>query len=227
MCWIPTRTGGGEIVLEHYGSVWFFHVICVLPPKVQVTSICFHVCSFSFDAGYPVFLCLWEGEYCFPMISPNDPISCICTLIYFTWHVSVHAHVPFWYVFPCAFVCVSWKTCTLNTEEEEKKNNQFCSSLGSVTKVIPRFYQWAKVPVAMETLMNENGPCNRGDGVNEELPHQSDPVCDSRCCLETDFWIASSAAALFSPSEASSLPSVFLSPFLSLSLPVVLLLYLL
>lgn len=45
------------------------------------------------------------------------------------------------------------------------------------------------VPVSMETLMNEKGPSNRGDGVNEELPHWPDTVCDGGWCLEIEFFI--------------------------------------
>lgn len=37
--------------------------------------------------------------------------------------------------------------------------------------------------------MNEKGASNRGDGVYEELPHQSDNAHDGRCCLVTGFWI--------------------------------------
>ena len=94
----------------------------------------------------------------------------------------------------CVLVRVSCKAFTLKKEERRKKSNQSGSSLGLVTKVIQRFYQWAKVPVAMETLMNEKGLSNRGDGVNEELPHRSDTICDGGSCLETEFWIASSSS---------------------------------
>lgn len=37
--------------------------------------------------------------------------------------------------------------------------------------------------------MNEKGPSNRGDSVNEELPHRLDTVCDGGCCLEIEFFI--------------------------------------
>lgn len=93
-------------------------------------------------------------------------------------------------VFVCMWVHCLWKLWyTYNKERRrKKKDNQLGSSLGPVAKVIQRFYQWAKVPVAMETLMNEKGPCNRGDDVNEELPHLLDNVCDGGCCLETEFF---------------------------------------
>ena len=115
---------------------------------------------------------------------------CVCA---FAVYVSSFACV--WCACTCVFcLCDSWYICIKERREEPKKtpqkNNQSGSSLGPVTKVIQRFYQWAKVPVAMETLMNEKGPSNRGDGVNEELPHRPDTVCDGGCCLETEIFIS-------------------------------------
>lgn len=39
--------------------------------------------------------------------------------------------------------------------------------------------------------MNEKGPSNRGDGVNEELPHRPDTVCDDRCCVDAEMSLLS------------------------------------
>lgn len=36
--------------------------------------------------------------------------------------------------------------------------------------------------------MDEKGSSNRGDDVNEELPHTPDTAGDGRCCLETEFF---------------------------------------
>lgn len=42
--------------------------------------------------------------------------------------------------------------------------------------------------------MRGKGPSNRGDGVNEELPHRPDTVCDGRRFLET---VRHSSAVIF------------------------------
>lgn len=190
--------------------MWFSLIICV--PLHTVQCVCVYMCVclvYVYKMNYRQDLCPWQF---FPLVIPNDllssvhtwiklfplsmfdlqlvPVCCadVCALLYlllsFYFCVCVHTHV---------FVCVSRDTFTLKRDvrrkKKQKKNNQSGSSLGPVTKVIQRFYQWAKVPVAMETLMNEKRPSNRGDGVNEELPHRPDTVCDGGCFLETEIFI--------------------------------------
>lgn len=55
--------------------------------------------------------------------------------------------------------------------------------------------------------MNEKGPSNCGDGVNEELPHRPDTVCDGGCCLEIfrTVIILPSSSVLLSSSSSSLL----------------------
>lgn len=95
-------------------------------------------------------------------------------------------HQPFWCMFVCAFVinvpsshiqscmCV---LCQRNVHLHQQKRWGGKKTINQAPPLalLPRwyrFYQWAKVSVSMETLMNEEGPGNPGDRVNEELPHR-------------------------------------------------------
>lgn len=144
-----------------------------------------------FSIGYsqwPTFQCAYvnkiiPSQYVWSPPSAHSPSRCLCPCVCVRERVCFcHPCFPF-----VCFVCTfTLKRDARRKKERKKKKNQSGSSLGPVAKVIPRFYQWAKVPVAMETLMNERGPGNRGDGVNEELPHRPDTVRDGRCCSESE-----------------------------------------
>lgn len=196
MCWCPMRAGRwGDCVIAILLNVFLLNQLC----SSAFTAGAF-TCVCAFSSSVKMYcrqhLCPWQGRNCFPLVIPNDLLSSVHMWIkLFSLNmfdlqpapvccadvcVSVCAPVicvsfSCICVYVCVCLCELWYIYIIERREEEK-NNQSGSSLGPVTKVIQRFYQWAKVPVAMETLMNEKGPSNRGDGVNEELPHRLDTV---------------------------------------------------
>lgn len=199
MCLRPMRGGGEE---EVGGDQWGDCVIAILPNAILLYHVCslrLHVCVAS-----PCQTCAFRMCLCVPTVFCNAYFEwptfrrAYVNKIVPARHIwspagaRFAAHVRTCFTRPlrvfCASMCACFAffcECTTHSYIKEKrerrwgrgeKNNQSGSSLGPVTKVILRFYQWAEVPVSMETLMNEKGPSNPGDGVNKELPHRPNSV---------------------------------------------------